>query len=97
LTATPKCIMPDYYLDTAIKIGLFNYIFVQFYNNPSCQYDQANADATLLFQSWDAWTSLATYYVFWGLPTSLYHQMISFLMFFLTLTKLVIPVSVEDL
>ena len=73
MAATPQCSIPDYYLDKAIKTGLFNYIFVKFYNNPSCQYDQTNADATPLLQSWDAWTSSVPpelSILFWGLPAA---------------------------
>ncbi|MCH80086.1 acidic endochitinase-like [Trifolium medium] len=64
--------MPDHYLDKAIKTGLFDYVLVQFYNNPPCQYNLANGDATLLLQSWNAWTSLVlpNNTVFMGLPTS---------------------------
>ncbi|CAI8589788.1 unnamed protein product [Vicia faba] len=64
--------MPDYYLDKAIKTGLFDYVFVQFYNNPPCQYNIATSDATLLLQSWNAWTSLVlpNNTVFLGLPAS---------------------------
>ncbi|CAK8532001.1 unnamed protein product [Lathyrus sativus] len=73
LAAAPQCFMPDYYLDKAIKTGLFDYVFVQFYNNPPCQYDIANSDATLLLQSWKDWTSLVLPYntvVFMGLPAA---------------------------
>ncbi|XP_024633250.2 acidic endochitinase-like [Medicago truncatula] len=43
------------------------------YNNPSCQYDQTNVDATPLLQSLDAWTSSVPpelSIVFWGLPAA---------------------------
>jgi chitinase len=64
--------MPDKYLDKAIKTGLFDYVLVQFYNNPPCQFDGTNSDATLLLQSWKAWTSFAlpNNTVFMGLPAS---------------------------
>lgn len=73
LSAAPQCVMPDRHLDTAIKTGVFNYLLVQFYNNPPCQYDTVNHDATLLLQSWDAWTSfvLPNNTVFMGLPAAL--------------------------
>ncbi|WJX24260.1 chitinase [Trifolium repens] len=51
LSAAPQCFMPDHYLDKAIKTGLFDYILVQFYNNPPCQYNTVTGDATLLLQS----------------------------------------------
>nr|KYP37712.1 Acidic endochitinase [Cajanus cajan] len=34
LSAAPQCPIPVYYLGKAIATGLFDYIFVQFYNNP---------------------------------------------------------------
>nr|AFK43450.1 unknown [Medicago truncatula] len=72
LSAAPQCPMPDYYLDKAIKTGLFGYILVQFYHNTPCQYDQINSDATDLLKSWNAWTSsvLPNNTVFMGLPAS---------------------------
>ncbi|KAJ1385399.1 Glycoside hydrolase family 18, catalytic domain [Sesbania bispinosa] len=70
LSAAPQCPIPDYYLDKAIKTGIFDYVFVQFYNNPPCQYSDGNTGP--LFQSWDAWTSLVltNNTVFMGLPAS---------------------------
>ncbi|WJX28411.1 chitinase [Trifolium repens] len=64
--------MPDLYLDKAIKTGFFDYVLVQFYNNPPCQYNTATGDATLLLKSWDAWTSLVlpNNTVFMGLPAA---------------------------
>nr|ABM68631.1 yieldin-like protein [Pisum sativum] len=72
LAAAPQCFMPDHYLDKAIKTWLFDHVLVQFYNNPPCQYDIANSDATLLLQSWSAWTSLVlpNNTVFMGLPAA---------------------------
>ncbi|KAI4348048.1 hypothetical protein L6164_008810 [Bauhinia variegata] len=70
LGAAPQCPIPDYYLDTAIKTSLFDYIFVQFYNNPPCQYSSGNPSNH--FNSWNAWTSLvlSNNTVFLGLPAS---------------------------
>ncbi|XP_054822941.1 acidic endochitinase-like [Prosopis cineraria] len=73
LSAAPQCFIPDYYLDTAIKTGYFDYIFVQFYNNPPCQYSDGNT--ALLFQSWNDWisrvpSSPSNGTVFLGLPAT---------------------------
>ncbi|XP_061342049.1 acidic endochitinase SE2-like [Gastrolobium bilobum] len=70
LSAAPKCPIPDHYLDTAIKTGLFDYIFVQFYNSFPCQYSDSNP--AFLFESWDDWTSLVlpNNSVFMGLPAA---------------------------
>ncbi|PON49602.1 1,4-alpha-glucan-branching enzyme [Parasponia andersonii] len=42
LIATPQCPFPDQYLDDALSTGLFNYIWIQFYNN-YCRNDDPNA------------------------------------------------------
>ncbi|MED6168183.1 hypothetical protein PIB30_009685 [Stylosanthes scabra] len=55
LSAAPQCPYPDHYLDKAIKTGLFDYIWVQFYDNPPCQY--SNGNPKKLFEYWDMWTS----------------------------------------
>ncbi|KAI4348023.1 hypothetical protein L6164_008786 [Bauhinia variegata] len=70
LGAALQCPIPDSHLDTAIKTGPFDYIFVQFYNNPPCQYSPGNP--ANLFNSWDLWTSLAlpNNTVFLGLPAN---------------------------
>ncbi|KAL0452447.1 UNVERIFIED_CONTAM: Hevamine-A [Sesamum latifolium] len=34
LAAAPQCPRPDLNLDTAVRTGLFDYVWVQFYNNP---------------------------------------------------------------
>ncbi|GLT59000.1 hypothetical protein SLA2020_318490 [Shorea laevis] len=38
LTAAPQCPFPDAWIGGALKTGLFDYVWVQFYNNPPCQY-----------------------------------------------------------
>ncbi|CDP10880.1 unnamed protein product [Coffea canephora] len=35
LTAAPQCPFPDRNLNTALSTGLFDYVWIQFYNNPS--------------------------------------------------------------
>nr|GME01789.1 acidic endochitinase-like [Ipomoea batatas] len=68
LSAAPQCPYPDYYLDKAIKTGLFDYVWVQFYNNPPCQY---NGDATNLLNSWNnEWSTIPTGKLFLGLPAA---------------------------
>ncbi|QHO14377.1 hypothetical protein HN51_071751 [Arachis hypogaea] len=70
LSAAPQCPYPDHYLDKAIKTGLFDYIWVQFYNNPPCQY--SNGNPKKLFEYWDTWTSsvLPNNTVLLGLPAA---------------------------
>ncbi|XP_019190797.1 PREDICTED: acidic endochitinase-like [Ipomoea nil] len=68
LTAAPQCPFPDQSLQTAINTGLFDYVWVQFYNNPPCQY---NGDATNLLNSWNNdWSTIPTGKLFLGLPAS---------------------------
>ncbi|CAI9092347.1 OLC1v1027549C1 [Oldenlandia corymbosa var. corymbosa] len=67
LSAAPQCPFPDAHLDTAIKTGLFDYVWIQFYNNGQCQYG-ANADN--LIASWNQWTSVPCNQIFLGVPAS---------------------------
>ena len=60
LPAAPQCLFPDKWLDTAINTGLFDYVWVQFFNNPSCQY---NDSATELIYYW---TTIQAGQQFWG-------------------------------
>ncbi|KAM0938428.1 putative chitinase [Dioscorea sansibarensis] len=68
LSAAPQCPYPDAYVGTALGTGVFDYVWVQFYNNPPCQY---SGDASNLINSWNQWTSSvqATSF-FLGLPAS---------------------------
>lgn len=68
LSAAPQCPFPDFHLSTAINTGVFDYIFVQFYNNPPCQY--ANGNANNLISSWNTWTKVNARQVFLGIPAS---------------------------
>jgi len=68
LSAAPQCIIPDQHLDSAIQTGLFDYVWVQFYNNPSCQYSSGNTNN--LINSWNQCVTLPATQVFMGLPAS---------------------------
>lgn len=70
LAAAPQCPFPDYFLGGAINTGLFDYVWVQFYNNPPCQYNSSgNTDKIL--NSWNTWTTSVTAgKIFLGLPAS---------------------------
>jgi len=68
LSAAPQCPIPDAHLDSAIKTGLFDYVWVQFYNNPSCQYSSGNTNN--LISSWNQWTTSQAKQVFMGVPAS---------------------------
>ncbi|XP_010251576.1 PREDICTED: acidic endochitinase-like [Nelumbo nucifera] len=69
LTAAPQCPFPDRYLNGAMNSGLFDYVWVQFYNNRPCQYSSGNTDS--LKTSWNRWTSsIPAKKIFIGLPAS---------------------------
>ncbi|TKY45965.1 Acidic endochitinase [Spatholobus suberectus] len=58
LSAAPQCIIPDAHLDSAIQTGLFDYVWVQFYNNPSCQYSSGNTNN--LINAWNQWITVSS-------------------------------------
>ncbi|KAG6784825.1 hypothetical protein POTOM_010535 [Populus tomentosa] len=69
LTAAPRCPFPDAWVGNALKTGLFDYVWVQFYNNPPCQY--ASGEVTNLQDAWKQWTSaIPASKIFLGLPAS---------------------------
>ncbi|RZB99526.1 Acidic endochitinase [Glycine soja] len=39
ITAAPQCPFPDAWIGNALTTGLFDFVCVQFYNNPPCQYN----------------------------------------------------------
>ncbi|GAU32312.1 hypothetical protein TSUD_43540 [Trifolium subterraneum] len=68
LSAAPQCPYPDAHLDSAISTGLFDYVWVQFYNNPQCQYSSDNT--ANLVNAWNQWTSSQAKQVFLGVPAN---------------------------
>ncbi|KAE8722681.1 Acidic endochitinase [Hibiscus syriacus] len=69
LTAAPQCPFPDRFLGAALNTGRFDYVWVQFYNNPQCQY--ASGNTANLLNSWNQWTSsINARKIFMGLPAS---------------------------
>ncbi|XP_077249608.1 acidic endochitinase-like [Tasmannia lanceolata] len=68
LSAAPQCPFPDAHLGTAINTGLFDYVWVQFYNNPQCQYTSGSIEN--LINSWNQWTTVQASQIFLGLPAS---------------------------
>lgn len=73
LGAAPQCPFPDAHLGpnlsgSALDSGLFNYVWVQFYNNPPCQY---GSDASALLAAWQQWTqALPQAQILLGLPAA---------------------------
>ncbi|KAK8691287.1 hypothetical protein V6N13_074802 [Hibiscus sabdariffa] len=69
LTAAPQCPFPDAWVGGALKTGLFDYVWVQFYNNPPCQY--ADGDIANLENAWKQWIAdVPATKIFLGLPAS---------------------------
>ncbi|KAL1342435.1 hypothetical protein HN51_029006 [Arachis hypogaea] len=70
LTAAPQCPFPDTCLGTALSTGLFDYVWVQFYNNHQCEYNKGNI--TGLQDYWGIWTSnIHADMIFLGLPAAI--------------------------
>jgi chitinase len=69
LTAAPQCPFPDQQLKGALSTGLFDYVWVQFYNNDPCLFDSNNPDK---FQkSWNKWVStIKVSKIYVGVPAS---------------------------
>ncbi|KAK9280228.1 hypothetical protein L1049_013915 [Liquidambar formosana] len=67
LTAAPQCPFPDKWLGDALATGLFDYVWVQFFNNPPCQYS-GNADN--LKNAWNQWTTIKAGQIFLGLAAA---------------------------
>jgi chitinase len=69
LTAAPQCPFPDAWIGGALKTGLFDYVWVQFYNNPPCQYTPGSIGN--LEDAWKQWTSdIPATKIFLGLPAA---------------------------
>ncbi|KAL5227783.1 hypothetical protein ABZP36_016048 [Zizania latifolia] len=69
LAAAPQCPFPDASLGVALSTGLFDYVWVQFYNNPPCQYSSASGVDNLA-RAWNQWASIPAGQVFLGLPAA---------------------------
>lgn len=69
LSAAPQCPIPDRYLGAAVGQGLFDYVWVQFYNNGPCQYSTGNTKKIL--DSWKNWAKMkGVKKLFLGLPAA---------------------------
>ncbi|KAG4187866.1 hypothetical protein ERO13_A08G127300v2 [Gossypium hirsutum] len=69
LTAAPQCSFPDAWVGSALKTGLFDYVWVQFYNNPPCQYTSGSFGN--LVDAWKQWTTdIPATKIFLGLPAA---------------------------
>lgn len=56
-------------MGSALNTRLFDYVWIQFYNNPPCSYTSGNTQN--LFDSWNKWTtSIKAQKIFLGLPAA---------------------------
>lgn len=67
LSAAPQCPFPDKHLNGALKTGLFDYVWVQFYNNPQCEF---TSNPESFKKRWNEWTSIPAKKLFVGLPAA---------------------------
>ncbi|PIA34467.1 hypothetical protein AQUCO_03700022v1 [Aquilegia coerulea] len=71
LTAAPQCPYPDAHLGPALNTGLFDYVWVQFYNNPRAQCQYGSGSTADLLRSWNRWAStIPATKIFMGLPAA---------------------------
>ncbi|XVE73784.1 hypothetical protein DITRI_Ditri11bG0146200 [Diplodiscus trichospermus] len=69
LTAAPQCPFPDAWVGGALRTGLFDYVWVQFYKNPPCQYTSGSIGN--LEDAWKQWTTdVPATKIFLGLPAA---------------------------
>ncbi|KAG7994601.1 hypothetical protein I3843_01G065900 [Carya illinoinensis] len=64
LTAAPQCPFPDAWLKGALDTGLFDYVWIQFYNNKACHY---SGNAEILKTHWNQWNTIQAGQIFLGL------------------------------
>ncbi|RCV28244.1 hypothetical protein SETIT_5G390000v2 [Setaria italica] len=67
LSAAPQCPFPDEWDGGAISTGLFDFVWVQFYNNPECQFSSGRS---AFLDAWKQWESVPAGKIFLGLPAS---------------------------
>ena len=69
ITVAPQCPFPDASIGIGLNTGLFDYVWVQFYNNPPYQNNPSAIGS--LEDAWKLWTSyIPTNKIFLGLPAS---------------------------
>ncbi|XP_066307503.1 acidic endochitinase SE2-like [Miscanthus floridulus] len=67
LSAAPQCPFPDEWDSAAINTGLFDFVWVQFYNNPECQFSSGRK---AFLDAWKQWESVPAGQLYLGLPAS---------------------------
>ena len=73
LSAAPLCGSPaNALINSAINTGLFDYVWVQFYNDASCGYSGGIDNVK---NTWNRWTSIPVGKIFLGVPSLLPSEM----------------------
>ncbi|GAA0149307.1 hypothetical protein Leryth_020184 [Lithospermum erythrorhizon] len=67
LSAAPQCPFPDAWVGNALDTGLFDLVWVQFYNN-YCEY--TSGDLNNLEAAWKQWLTIPAKKIFLGLPAA---------------------------
>ncbi|EOY02495.1 hypothetical protein SCA6_017726 [Theobroma cacao] len=67
LTAAPQCPFPDVYVGQALSTGLFDYVWMQFYNN-YCEYKGNASDVKATFDEWSDGVPATKFFL--GLPAA---------------------------
>jgi chitinase len=67
LSAAPQCPFPDKWDGGAINTGLFDFVWVQFYNNKKCQFSSGRS---AFLKAWKQWESVPAGKIFLGLPAA---------------------------
>ncbi|CAI0547733.1 unnamed protein product [Linum tenue] len=70
LSAAPQCPFPDVMMGGALQTGLFDYVWVQFYNNPQCEFKPSGGGVKDLVDAWKKWNGIPAGEIFLGLPAS---------------------------
>ncbi|CAL9074577.1 unnamed protein product [Musa textilis] len=68
LSAAPQCPFPDYWLANALRTDLFDFVWVQFFNNPSCHFSENAINLANAFNKWAV--SIPAQKMFLGLPAA---------------------------
>ncbi len=86
ISGAPQCIVPDTHLANAIKTSWFDFLFVQFYNTPSCSarayfdHSYGGTNTNISFDKWISFVKASSFNknvkVYMGLPASNSNQVV---------------------
>lgn len=86
ISGAPQCIVPDTHLANAIETSWFDFLFVQFYNTPSCSarayfdHSHGGTNTNISFDKWISFVKASSFNknvkVYMGLPASNSNQVV---------------------